>query len=112
MKDGDIKICLEGMNWAIFELETNVTIAQFLMASCSLTRPPSIEFLFVCECLLVLQSGDEGGSATATRRMPGNFQGPDLQYLAQSWPLVKSFISRPAAIVESLKMQMRGASRV
>jgi hypothetical protein len=108
MKDGDIKICLEGMNWAIFELETNVTIAQFLMASCSLTRPPSIEFLFVCECLLVLQSGDEGGSATATRRMPGNFQGPDLQYLAQSWPLVKSFISRPAAIVESLKMQMRG----
>lgn len=97
MRDGDIKVTLESLQWVVDELE-RVENSQALQQSAEDILPPSASFLVVTECLYVLQSAED------------NFFSPDRSLSVNSWRFMQSFLLQPRIIFRALRELKRGKS--
>lgn len=96
-QDGDIKVCLEGMAWAIDEI-SKPDFAVGLQRHCAQILAPSPSFLIVAEALFVLQSGND------------KFFSPEKTLTPFSWRAMQRFLASPTTLVSNLRTISRGTS--
>lgn len=95
MLDGDIKLCLENMGYAMQEMG-KLEHGQTLAAYCARLEPPSLPFLVVCEALYALQSEDEVFFNSERIAMP------------MSWRALKPMMNHLSAFVNTFRNIKRG----
>jgi hypothetical protein len=99
MRDGDIKICLEGMAETLYEWGQS-SINDCLPEIVENVFPPSPEFLVVAEALYVLQAETED-----------KFINPTDQTLKPlSWVAMRNFLIQPRTLLSTLQGIRRGRS--
>jgi len=97
MRDCDIKVGMEGMNWVLSSFLTNEVSAQMIRLAAE-PVPPSQAFVTVVEGFFIMQSQAEA------------FVTPEAHMSAMSWRFTQRMLADPRMLVDKLRAVPRGSS--
>eukprot|EP01034_Spumella_vulgaris_P022575 gene22575-28708_t len=97
MRDGDIKVQLEGMAWVAHEMTRPETRAIFQKRAAELV-PQSKPFVFVLEAFFVILSGNDSQRS------------PDEGFAAQSWRATRTLLVEPRGVAAKILQYRRGSA--